>query len=266
MTLWESVIVPLEGECREMKCTNLRTVAVLAIGGILLSVGVCSASLSTIATFSDPAPDSDFGFFTVAWDDVPGLNATGSIFALWESGIGDPQLDLKLPNIVLPEDTELTNVKMALDPVPFQTAYYGGPSFYVLETTLPEGTTAKVEFYNADLPGSDPLLVLEFTKAFITPFGFSSADMTSEETLALTNGASDDAIDVNIDGLVLAGTPLVDESFSFSFTNRTPIDGSWLNGFESTASFTSSATIIPEPVSMSLLALGCTCLLRRRQR
>lgn len=92
----------------------------------------------------------------------------------------------------------------------------------------------------------------------IFTISFDSAVLNS----SLSFGASDfTGFNVSFSGSILEGLVPSEEAFAFSFAN--PV--STQNGFTVTSSFTSSATLVPTPGSVAMMALGGACLTRRRR-
>jgi PEP-CTERM motif len=94
--------------------------------------------------------------------------------------------------------------------------------------------------------GVVPLLTIEFDSGQLNPTAFGATEFLA------TN-------DVVFSGAIFE-FPVENESFSFAFANQTDLGA---GGFSATATFTSSADVIPEPASLGLLALS-TCVLARR--
>ena len=67
---------------------------------------------------------------------------------------------------------------------------------------------------------------------------------------------------VTFSGPILGGTVLNQEAFAFSFANPSATQF----GYQATASFTSSATIVPAPAGLAALGMGCMGIARRRRR
>lgn len=94
--------------------------------------------------------------------------------------------------------------------------------------------------------GESLVLQIDFTSAtLVQPFVFGASEFVAE--------------DVTFSGPATNGLPLTSEQFAFSFANPM-LTG---NGATWTASFTSSATIVPEPASLVLLVMGAVASLKR---
>lgn len=110
-------------------------------------------------------------------------------------------------------------------------------------TDIWTGGAGQFRFYTTDV--NNPFLVVDFTGATLfSPLNFGASEFSGSI--------------VNMSGPnVPAG--LTNEQFSFSLAN--PASNGTLRTY--TASYTSSA--VPEPASMTALALGAAALLRRRR-
>ena len=104
----------------------------------------------------------------------------------------------------------------------------------------------EILFYDS---GDNLLLDITFDSGQMNFIGFGATEFMSLN-------------DVTFSGPILSD-PVESESFAFSFANQAPIgsDGS----FSATASFTSSALVIPEPATLGLLGLAGFALVRRRR-
>jgi len=67
---------------------------------------------------------------------------------------------------------------------------------------------------------------------------------------------------VTFSGPLLGGTILTQEAFGFSFANPS----STPSGYRASASFTSSATVVPAPAGLAALGMACMGIARRRRR
>jgi hypothetical protein len=96
----------------------------------------------------------------------------------------------------------------------------------------------------------DPLMLIEFDSGQLNAIGFGATEFIA------TN-------EVIFSGAILPA-PTIDESFGFSFANQVALDGA--GSFSATASFTSSATLIPEPATVCLLVIGGLAVSRKARR
>ncbi len=117
-------------------------------------------------------------------------------------------------------------------------------------TALPGGLpgevgAGEVQFFDSL---ANPIFNIAFDSGQLNAIGFGATEFLSLN-------------DVTFTGSILID-PVQNESFAFSFANQTPVgnDGS----FTATAAFTSSATVIPEPATLGLLALGAVAFFRKR--
>ena len=145
-----------------------------------------------------------------------------------------PGLNLHTPGFV--GGGTVSNAKMQMDPVAFTP---------VGSTGIFTGGAGQVKFYTNDV--NNPFFVINFTGATLfNPLNFGASEFAgSSVSFSGTN--------------VPAG--LTSEQFSFALANpRVGQEG----GLLYTASFTSSA--VPEPATMTALALGAAAMLRRRKK
>ncbi len=189
------------------------------------------ATTITIADFGDPAENSSLPLFMV--DLTAGDN--GYISGGW---IG-LHLDLEVLSSTTYENAivTMTDVEMTAVTDPFRG----------IKTKA--GT---IEFFEFD--HVTKLFQIEFDSAWVSLFGVGA---TGQDIILVSDN-------VTISGPALGNYILSDESFAFSFANHQPIQGDWTNGFSATASFTSSAIVIPEPITVLLLGLGSLMLRKRR--
>lgn len=190
---------------------------------VLVLLAPAAHSTMTIATFADPAQNSSTPLFVV---DLMSDLITGG----WTS----TGLDLLVLNSVNYPDAVFVMSDIAITNVTDPFLGYKTDSGTI--TFFESGQTTEI-------------ITIEFESGWVNFFGFGGADFASD--------------DVTISGPALGSMILAEESFAFSFTNYVPLQGSYRNGFTTTASFTSSA--IPEPATIAMLGVGCLALLRKRK-
>lgn len=179
--------------------------------------------------------------FTIATFSDPALNATTPLFSFnstsmtLSGGWALPGLTLQTPGLI-------------------GGGSYGNATFNM--TTLNLTATAapnlystgagSVQFFDA---GFNALMTISFTSGYFTnPLSVGASDFGATFNNVTFTGP-----------MVPAG--LTNEQFAFSFANPTNIGN---NVTTYTSSFTSSA--VPEPASMTALALGAVAMLRRRSK
>ena len=130
----------------------------------------------------------------------------------------------------------VANAHFIMDPVSLTPVIAG--QFY----TMGRG---EVKFYTTD--PNTPFYTITFSGGtFLNPFNAGASQ---------TAGPSVDFAGPNVPG------GLTDETFSFSMTNAKQTG----NFVTFTSSFTSSANVVPEPVSMIALTAGLAAIIRRRK-
>jgi hypothetical protein len=227
-----------EGEEAAMG-TRMRSVWLTRVSAVLLVLaGVGQAGATTIATFSDPTVGQALPPAMFRVESGPG--STGGVTGGWTGTGLDLKLDPALPVAGLPLDGVFHNVRLELlnSPLTFTGTYSGG--------TLDPGV---IRFVATD---STEILRVSFNEAYVSRTGLGSDNVFGN------NGVS----------FAVLGQPLPlvpgTEAFAFSFANLVRF-GPTPAGFTSTASFTSSGDVIPEPAGLFLAGLG-TCLLFWRRR
>ena len=181
----------------------------------------------TIATFGDPAPDSNSPLFTVEFYN----RITGG----WD----DSKTGLEL-NVVYSVHS-------------FQHAYFtmtdltGSPGVSYTHGDTGGPTGGGIIKFFADNQ-SIPLIQIDFDSANLSPIGLGGLVLFGN--------------DVTISGSEIGGATLTNEAFSFGFANQVMLPGDI--GFTATSAFTSSA--VPEPATLALLGLGSLSLILRRRR
>jgi hypothetical protein len=198
---------------------------------ILCTMFACTTFVEatlTIATFDDPAEDSDSAFFTV---DLTNNLITGE----WD----EPGLSLDIP----------------YSGQTFHNVIFMMPEVQITALTHPlKGTKTEdgeITFFDpCDMV--NPLIRIEFDSAWLTFYGFGGSESFSGDNVTITGWGINDA------------TLTDNAAFSFSFANQVVLNDDWVNGFEATAAFTSSA--VPEPATLALLGIGALITLTRKRR
>lgn len=110
------------------------------------------------------------------------------------------------------------------------------------------GTSAgQIDFRDS---GNTLIYQITFDSAHLSALGFGATEFLATDA-------------VQFMGSILPA-PVFAESFAFAFANLIPSGPG--AGFTATASFTSSAEVVPEPASMALLLMGGLALARVRRR
>lgn len=103
-----------------------------------------------------------------------------------------------------------------------------------------------INFRNSD---DDVIFTMDFDSALLSIDAFGATEFKS------TN-------DVTFTGSILS-SPVQGESFAFAFANQTSVGG---GSYSATAAFTSSAEVIPEPITLVLLLVAAAGPFRRMAR
>ena len=161
----------------------------------------------------------------------------------------DPALNATTPLFSHDADTNTLSGGWALDGLTLETASgdYNDATFIMAAApgTAPGLVGAgQIDFFD-DL--SNLILTIGFDSGQLNVIGFGATEFLSTNT-------------VTISGPILTN-PLIDEGFSFAFANQTPVGTG--GSYTATASFTSSATVVPEPASLVLVLVGGIALIRR---
>lgn len=160
------------------------------------------------------------------------LFEVNSATSLLTGGWSGPGLTLETPGLPAPN---YANARFTMTAV-------------TLTTPLPFATLGAGQLDFQDDLGN-PLMTITFSSGLLTSsFGFGASDF---------QGAN-----VTFSGPIIGATVLTQEAFGFSFANP----AATAFGYQATASFTSSATIVPAPAGLAGLGLACLGIATRRRR
>lgn len=220
---------------RKLSAVQKYRLSFIVVSSIIALALATSAQGTIIATFADPTAGTtpSTPFFEINFN-------TNWIYGGWD----DTQTGLNL--IVMGStysDAYFTMTDVKINGV--QSWLYGQQT---------DGGTIKM-YKNNDPITATPLATITFDHAWVNLNSFGGTE------LQLGSGEDNVVIDCPTAG------PITDESFAFSFTSRQNISGNPNDpsqGFTATASFTSSATLVPEPATMIMLIAGSIVSLRRR--
>lgn len=169
---------------------------------------------------------------TIATHQDPALNGTTPLFSTTASQVSASWLGTGLTLDVPVASVTFNDVNMVMESV----SRAGG--------SLGAGT---VKFYTSDV--NNPVFQVDFSGGSIfEPFGVGGSFIAQQ--------------DVTFSGSAVAGMLFDNEQFAFSFAN--PVVGANSNTY--TASFTSSADVVPEPATMMVLGLVAAAAARRKRK
>lgn len=211
----------------------MKKMAGILVCAVLLLTGSTMASV-TIATFSDPSGGSSEPLFTLTTDGV----SSGALNGGWDDS--KTGLDLIVYENGSPSQT-FVDAFFVMDTL----VYSGQPSSPFFGTT----TGGSIRFFEdgADINVDVPVFMITFDSASINIGNFGGSNLFFASDNVVFSGSAIQTI-------------TGEETFSFSLVNQVIQD----NGFTATAAFTSSANVIPEPMSLSLMAMGLGLIRRKK--
>jgi len=169
---------------------------------------------------------------TIATHQDPALNGTTPLFNVTAGSVTGSWIGTGLTLDLPVSASVFSDVKMDM------------ASVTRVGNTLGAGT---VKFFTSDI--NAPIFQVDFNGGTIfEPFGVGASFISAQ--------------DVTFSGSAVNSLQFDNEQFAFSFAN--PVSGQ--NGNSYTASFTSSADVVPEPASMAILGLGVAALARRKRK
>ncbi len=171
---------------------------------------------------------------TIATHDDPALDYTTPLFFTTSSNVTGSWNGLGLNLQVPVASLSFTDVKMVMDSVTRTGTTLGG---------------GQVVYYTDASTIANPIFTITFDSGVIFEPIAAGASFISLN-------------DVTFGGSAVDGYLFENEQFSFSFAN--PVVGA--NGNSYTAAMTSSAEVVPEPATMTILAGGLAAFLARRKR
>jgi hypothetical protein len=202
----------------------------------LLLAGLAQGSI-TVATFADPAADSTTPLFNVDF-------ASGIIKSLW--GNGNMGLDLKIAEHIAPYEDVWFTISSNPPTSSLSLNISAQDTFWGMKFGKTGAGIIKFYEHNATV---DPILMISFDEAYITPSSFGAGEKLGPVSPNIKIYDYTDMV------------PQVDigESFSFGFVN---INGN-ATKYDATSSFSLSA--VPEPTTIALLSIGALSLIRKRK-
>lgn len=218
---------------------------------VLLGASWAAANTITVGTFADPKA-GEISLFRIDW--VDGDMTQGGIIEV-NTDLGDPcmSMEFRFPGSASPQLLGMrmmdTTGNSALD-----LTYLGQivPGMWVFQTEA-----GRIEFY--DLGSGTTVFGIDFTMAYVTPDGMAMGD-------PIPYPAGPDAVEFDGSEIDKALPDTMEqEKFAFSFANNRWLNGDAADGEEVTASFTSSALLIPEPATALLVLVGAPLYRRWRK-